>query len=73
MKRSSFVNRKWTSLPSLSNARWYHECSRITRAAQDYIVVVGGQGPSSNILVVEYYNLQTKPTSWETTAGIASK
>ena len=58
------------ALPKLSNARATHECSKISRFNRDYIMVIGGLGPTgNNVLVVEYYDLKTRPSSWETISG----
>ena len=54
----------------MQNVRWHHECARIKRFDHDYVVVMGGTGQTSNFVnVIEFYDLTTKPASWETIPG----
>ena len=58
-------------LPNMTTARWYHECSRITRKGRDYIMVFGGQGSSGLLNSIELYDLTLWPASWEVWAGVS--
>ena len=54
----------------MQNVRWHHECARIKRFDHDYVVVMGGTGQTSNYVnVIEFYDLTTKPATWETIPG----
>ena len=50
-------------------ARWCHACAKVTRFNQDHIVVIGGSAETSDTLVIEFYDLATRPSSWEIDSG----
>ena len=59
------------SLPNMTTARWYHECSKITRKGQDYLIVFGGQGSTGLLQSIELYDLTLRPASWEVWTGVS--
>ena len=54
----------------MTTARWYHECSRITRYGRDYIMIFGGAAgvPLNSI---ELYDLTRRPATWEVWTGVS--
>jgi hypothetical protein len=56
----------------MTTARWYHECSRITRYGRNYIMVIGGEGPFGELLKsIELYDLTRRPGKWEVWSGVS--
>jgi hypothetical protein len=65
------LNSAWESLPDMSDSRSDHACEKIKRNGRDYLVVMGGAkgGSSATTDTIEFYDLTTRPNSWETIAG----
>ena len=59
------------NLPNMTTARYYHECSRISRYGRDYIMVFGGDGPTGLLKSIELYDLTQRPATWEVWTGIS--
>ena len=55
----------------MTTARWYHECSRITRYGRDYIMVFGGEGPTGLLQSIEFYDLDLQTKTWEVWTGVS--
>jgi hypothetical protein len=56
----------------MSDSRADHACEKIKRNGKDYLVVMGGTiGPTLAATdTIEFYDLTTRPASWENTAGL---
>jgi hypothetical protein len=66
------VHSAWESLPDMSDSRADQACEKIRRNGKDYLVIMGGsKGPTLTATdIIEFYDLTTRPASWESTAGL---